>query len=106
MPTSLRTLSRWLRKHYPIKRRLTIRVYDSPRMVRLCGHVHGFAHIEEKRAVVRIALAPIALMEETLLEEYAHLVRHETPVPVTKEHDSIFWAILGQITMHYRGGDD
>lgn len=68
------------------------------------GH-HGYALIHDDHAVIRIAAGPQAVMEETLLEEMAHLIRHEVPIPVKEEHDSIFWAILGQITMHYRGGE-
>jgi hypothetical protein len=66
---------------------------------------HGYALIGDTHATIRLSVGPHAVMEETLLEEYAHVVRHESPVPVKEEHDSIFWAILGQITMHYRGGE-
>lgn len=106
MPLNLRRLSRWLRRHYPTRHRVTIRVYDANRLSQLYGPVHGFVQIGEDCATIRLASGPPAMMAETLLEEYAHVVRHETPVPVTQEHDSIFWAILGTITMQYRGGDD
>ena len=106
MPTNLRKLSRWLRRHFPVRRRVTIRVYDQSALNKRCGPVHGYVSISPDSALVRIANGPAAFMEETLLEEYAHVVRHETPVPVVAEHDAIFWAILGTITIAYRGGDD
>jgi hypothetical protein len=68
------------------------------------GH-HGYAIIHDDHATIRIASGPQAMMEETLLEEVAHLIRHEVPIPIKEEHDSIFWSILGQVTMHYRGGE-
>jgi hypothetical protein len=42
-------------------------------------------------------------MAETLIEEYCHLLRHDTPVPIEDDHDAIFWAILGSVTKHWRG---
>lgn len=106
MPLNLRRLSRWLRRHYPTKRRVTIRTYGSHKMAQRFGPYHGLAQIGEDFAIIRLTMAAPSMMEETLLEEYAHVIRHETPIPVRKEHDAIFWAILGAITMHYRGGDD
>jgi hypothetical protein len=69
--------------------------------------LHGEMELmTDDRAVIRITQAPESVMLDTLLEEYAHAIRHETPVPVVNEHDSIFWAIYGQLSMHYRGGED
>lgn len=43
-------------------------------------------------------------MEDTLLEEWSHLVRHECSVQIVDDdHDAIFWAILGAITKKWRG---
>jgi hypothetical protein len=43
-------------------------------------------------------------MIDTLIEEYAHHLRNETPLPWDHDaHDAIFWAILGHITKHWRG---
>lgn len=42
-------------------------------------------------------------MADTLLEEYCHVLRHDCPLPVTDEHDSLFWAILGEVTKQWRG---
>lgn len=53
-------------------------------------------------AHIRISKGNFDQMQESLLEEYCHILRMETPVPSTDDHDSIFWAILGQITMKYR----
>lgn len=44
-------------------------------------------------------------MAETLLEEWAHVLRHECPVPYEGDdvHDAVFWSILARITKEYRG---
>jgi hypothetical protein len=42
-------------------------------------------------------------MCEVLLEEWAHILRHETPIPIDDEHDAVFWAILSTITKKWRG---
>lgn len=44
-------------------------------------------------------------LHETLLEEYAHVIRHDVPIPYDDDdHDAIFWAILAALTKHYRDG--
>jgi len=68
--------------------------------------MHGyFQQTSPGRAVIKIATNQSAQqMEETLLEEYAHLLRSDCPIPVPDDepHDSIFWAILGELTTWYR----
>jgi hypothetical protein len=105
MPIKLQRLIRWLRRHYPLQRKLIIRVCK-PNKLPGC---HGIFEIDDEdpsKAIIRIVFAPEPVMMDTLLEEYAHAIRHETPVPIAKEHDAVFWGIFGQLTMHYRGGDD
>lgn len=65
--------------------------------------LHGECLIGEGRALIRIAPSADQLMCETLIEEYCHLLRHDTPVPIADDHDAIFWAILGHVTKHWRG---
>ena len=67
--------------------------------------LHGEMECEGDRVRIRIAQASDEVMADTLIEEYAHAIRHEVCVPIHTEHDSIFWAIYGAITIHYRGGE-
>jgi len=43
-------------------------------------------------------------MSETLLEEWAHVLREDCPVTTIQgdEHDALFWAILARVTHEYR----
>ena len=54
MPTNLRKLSRWLRRHYPLRRRVTVRIREARLMQ---GH-HGYAIIHDDHATIRIASGP------------------------------------------------
>ena len=65
--------------------------------------MHGVCLIGDGRALIRLASATEQMMKETLLEEYCHVLRHDTPVECTDDHDAIFWAILGEVTKRWRG---
>lgn len=65
--------------------------------------LHGQCLIGDGRALIRLTEASEQMMKETLLEEWCHVLRHDTPVQCNDDHDSIFWAILGQVTKHWRG---
>lgn len=101
MTTRLRKLSRWLRRNYPLRHKCSIRIRPPGRLPGL----HGEMEFLGKRIVIRIAQNTDEVMLETLIEEYAHAIRHECAVPVQNEHDHVFWAIYGTITMHFRGGE-
>lgn len=104
MPTTtrltpkLRSAVRWLRQHYPTKHRVTIRVIV-PR-----DGMHGEFVPRKGSSLIRLCADTDAVMLDTLLEEYAHHLRNETPISWDDDdHDAIFWAILGRITKHWRG---
>lgn len=104
MPTKLHKLSRWLRREFPLRRKVRIIVKPSHKMPGL----HGEMEIPDKTpetAIIRIAMSTDAVMMETLIEEYSHAARYECPVKVENEHDHIFWAIYATITMQFRGGE-
>lgn len=43
-------------------------------------------------------------MDDTLIEEFAHVLRHDCPLPITEDdHDALFWAIYGAIQAKWRG---
>lgn len=93
----LRNLASWLRRHYPAKTPVIIRTYK----MKDC---HGVCLIGDGRAVIRLAESDSETVQaDTLLEEWAHVLRNESPVPCTDDHDQIFWGILAAITKHYRG---
>lgn len=64
---------------------------------------HGICLIGDGRALIRISTAAETLMKETLIEEWAHVLRHDTPVRCDDDHDAIFWAIYGAVCKHWRG---
>lgn len=97
MPTKLRRMIRWLKRHYPVTRPVIVRVVPS------IPGAHGICLLSEDRALIRLTASSEALMTETLLEEWCHVLRHETPVRVDDEHDGIFWAIYGTVTKSWRG---
>lgn len=102
MPTTalltpkLRSLIRWLRRHYPTRTPVIVRVGNVP-------GAHGICAIGDNRALIRLTQGHEQMMKETLLEEWAHVLRHDTPVPCVDDHDAIFWAILGTVTKKWRG---
>jgi hypothetical protein len=65
--------------------------------------LHGICLIDDERALIRIANSTEQMMKETLLEEWCHVLRADTPVRYDDEHDQIFWAILGAVTNEWRG---
>lgn len=65
--------------------------------------LHGICLIGDGRALIRIAKASDQMMRETLLEEYCHVLRNDCPIPIEDDHDSIFWAVLGEVTNKWRG---
>lgn len=66
--------------------------------------VHGICLLGDNRALIRISVAEEQVMIDTLLEEWAHVLREESPIPYGEDaHDQLFWAILAAITMAYRG---
>jgi len=97
----LRRAVRFLRKEFPVPIPVTVRMHKE--MKGLCGCVL----IEEgqTRALIRIAEDSDYVMCETLMEEWAHILRHLVHVPIEKEHDQIFWAIYGEVIMKFRGGE-
>jgi len=97
MPTNLQRMTKWLRKHYPPK---------TPTIVRLVDKIpgaHGLCLIGDGRALIRIAAASEPMMQDTLVEEWCHVLRHDTPVRCDDDHDAIFWALYGHVTKHWRG---
>lgn len=97
MPTKLRSMIRWLRRHYPCKTPVIVRLSRS------LPDVHGLCEMADGRCVIRVVRSSETVMEDVLLEEWSHLLRWETPVKCDDDHDAIFWAILGQVTKHWRG---
>lgn len=95
----LKATLRWLRKHYRTATPIIVRVVKSQ------PGLHGLCLIGDGRALIRITSDSEQVMVDVLLEEYCHVLRSECPVPVEDDHDSIFWALLGQVTMHWRGPD-
>ena len=97
MRSKLQKTTLWLRRHDPT---------PTPVIVKEVRHMpgdHGEITIGNGRALIRIASSTESLMAETLIEEYCHLLRHDTPMPIDDDHDAIFWAIMGHVTKHWRG---
>lgn len=97
MHSKLQRTIRWLRKHYPTRRPTIVRVVKS------IPGCHGICLIGDDRALIRLAASADSLMLETLLEEWCHVLRHDTPIKCEDEHDQVFWAIYGHVTKHWRG---
>jgi len=95
----LRKTSGWLRRHFPT--RTPVRVTIVPNL----PGMHGLCHVTAEKATIKISRASEHMMAETLLEEWAHVLRHECPVPYDgdDDHDAVFWSILARITKEYRG---
>lgn len=60
--------------------------------------LHGLCVIENDRAVIRITSDSEQVMEESLMHEWCHVLRNECPVPWQSDHDSLYWAIYGQVS--------
>jgi hypothetical protein len=68
--------------------------------------LHGEMESGEGRVTIRLTAGSDEwTIMETLIEEWCHALRHEIPVPVQVEHDAIFWALYGAVTMDFRGGE-
>jgi hypothetical protein len=63
---------------------------------------HGICLIGDGRALIRVAKATKAVMDDTLIEEFSHVLRHDCPLPIEDDHDAIFWAIYGAIQAKWR----
>ena len=63
----------------------------------------GLCEVGEDDALITITVESEQTMLESLIEEWSHVLRHDTPVPIENEHDAIFWAIYGTVTVRYRG---
>lgn len=98
MPTQLRKVVRWLRRKFPTRREVVVRVAKTQ------PGLHGICLLDEERALIRITSADPQMMAETLLEEWAHVLREDCPVTTIQgdEHDALFWAILARVTHEYR----
>ena len=99
MRSMLRKTAGWLRRHFPVQRPVVIRVVSNQ------PGLHGLCLLHDDRCLIRISRSTDQMMSETLLEEWAHLLRDECPMPHVEgdEHDPLFWAILAKITKEYRG---
>jgi hypothetical protein len=105
MPTKLQAtpklkkVIRWLRKNFPTATPIQYRV------VKEQPGLHGLCIIGEGRALIRITKDVDAVMLDVAIEEHCHVLRSECPVPIKDEHDAIFWAIYGTVSMAWRGGE-
>lgn len=94
---------RWLRKQYPVPFRVRVYVLQQSdsRMQGACGWFLW----REKCSIIYIAETFESSMSETLLEEWAHALRHAMPLEVDYDgepHDAYFWTIYGQVTNAWR----
>lgn len=97
MPIKLQKMIRWLRRHFPTTTPVIVRLVPS------IPGAHGICLIGDGRALIRLSHSSEQMMKETLIEEWAHVLRHETPVPSDDDHDAIFWAIYGAVCKKWRG---
>lgn len=89
-----------MRKNFPTKRPLTVRLLDPDS----CEDWDGLCVYDEHRVLIRLRdTKNDGMMVETLLEEWSHALRTECPVRIKDEHDQIFWSILATITVDWRG---
>lgn len=99
MRSTLRKVSIWLRKKFPTRRPVVIRVVPPQ------PGLHGICLMDDERALIRISKNTDQMMAETLLEEWSHVLREDCPIPTQPgdEHDALFWAIFARVTKEYRG---
>ncbi len=99
MPSMLHKVAKWLRRKFPTNTPVRVVV------VKNLPGMYGLCHVTNEKAIIRISKTSEHMMAETLLEEWAHVLRHECPVPYEGEdlHDAVFWSILARITKEYRG---
>jgi hypothetical protein len=97
LTTKLRKAVRFLRRNFPPKGRVRVQLVDK------IDGLHGYCETSASSTLIRIAADDCEeMMNETLIEEWTHMIREGVPVPVEDDHDQIFWAILGKITMAWR----
>lgn len=106
MPTNprltarLRRAARWLRRHYPTNKRVTIRAVASER----AKDYLGITYYDDESALIRIRTGGDEHSRcETLIEEWSHVLRSECPISDDGDHDELFWAIYARIIGHWRG---
>ena len=92
----VRQVLRWLRRHYPLRVKVTVRSVHQP-------DLHGSVLYDERSALIRLSPDKDAIMVESLVEEWSHLARAECPIPIIDDHDALFWAIYGAISLKMRG---
>lgn len=95
---------RWLRRAFPLPFPVRVRVLP-PTHKKMEGACGWFLACEEGLSLIYIAEGPENCMAETLIEEWAHALRHAMPIVVDYEgepHDSHFWTIYGSITNEWR----
>lgn len=68
--------------------------------------LHGCCSSSDNSHLIQLASDIPEMMNETLIEEWSHMIRYEMSVPIEDDHDAIFWAILGTITMAWRDKPD
>lgn len=91
---------RWLRKHYPSRKKVRVRV--SPNDDR-CDW-YGLCVYDDTTALIKLRHeTPPDTEIETLIEEWTHVLRTECPVPIEDDHDALFWAIYATIIKKFRG---
>tara|TARA_B000000557_G_C20456525_1_gene309482 strand:+ start:184 stop:507 length:324 start_codon:yes stop_codon:yes gene_type:complete len=105
MPISLRlskklkSVLRWLRRHYPVKRPVRVRIVPPSK----AGDWDGLCTYDKKSVYIQLrAGLTDGEAAETLLEEWSHALRSECPLQIEDEHDQLFWAIYSKLQMHYR----
>lgn len=93
---------KWLRHNYPLPWPCRIRLTEENTIKGCLGQ---FLH-DGERGLIRICKqSPMPTQAETLIEEYAHALRHALPLGVDYEgepHDAIFWAIYGELINNWR----
>jgi hypothetical protein len=96
----VRSTLRWLRRHDPATMPVVVREATGL-------DCHGICVIGDERALIRLSSRDSEVVQrDSLLEEWAHVLRAECPVKCRDPHDHIFWGILAAITKHYRGETD
>jgi hypothetical protein len=94
----------WLRRTFPVPMKIRVYVLESSDS-RMKGCLGWFIADGDDKAVIYISRGPDQTMSETLIEEWAHALRHATPLKVDYEgeaHDEHFWVTYGRITNAWR----
>ena len=95
----------FVNKNFPTHSNRTVHIS----LVKELKGFHGYVEFDDegdvKHAHIQIVEDDLHMMIETLIEEWVHILRQDTPVPLEKDHDSIFWAIYGTVMMAWRGGE-